>query len=178
MRATLLLLLAASVSAQNWSTLTPAVGGAVALEDGFEAWEAGPGLAARLETPAYHGRARADLRVFSFDALEAVPDFTLAVATLGWGPALEVGPVRLGAGAKVGGGLFRIDDDTAGNLQNETELAVGGWLGGTVRRGRIEVWAEVDGTHLTLSEPTTLVSASGGLALQLGTPRWLRTVLE
>ncbi len=179
MRAALLLFLATAATAQpNWSTLTPAIGPAVVLEHSIVPWETGTGVAAHLETPAYGGRARADLRAFAFETAEDLPDFVLAVPTIGWGPVLEVGPVRLGAGAKVGVGLFRLDDDEAGNLQNETELAVGGWASGALRLGRLEVWAELDGTHLTLSSPSTLVAASGGLALRLGTPRWLRTVLE
>lgn len=178
----LLAALAATASAQptDWATLTPAVGAAVPLADGFgPPWTMGAGLSARVEAPAYGGRARAEVRVSEYDVTdEAAPGFTLVVPTLGWGPAFEVGRARLSAGGRVGAGLFGIDDDAAGNLQNETEVAVGAWAGGAVRVGRVEVWAEADVTRLTLSDPVTLVSAGGGLAVRLDTPRWLRGALR
>lgn len=181
MRLALALLLAAGAQAQpaNWSTVTPAAGIAVPLDGGFSAWSTGTGVSGRIELPAYRGRARAELRLATYDADdEAQPEFTLVLATLGWGPAVRLGPVRLGAGGRVGGALFRIDDDTAGNLQSESELAVGAWAGGALVVGRVEAWAEMTGTRVTLSDPVVLVTASGGLAVRLDTPAWLRRVLE
>ncbi|WP_420456238.1 hypothetical protein [Rubrivirga sp.] len=160
------------------ATLTPGAGVRVPMASGFgETWRTRAGPSARVEAPAYGGRARAEVWAAAYDAPdEAVPEFTLVVPTLGWGPAVDVGPVRLGGGVRVGAARFQIDDDQAGNLQNETELAVGAWAGGALRLGRVEVWAEVDGTRLTLAEPVTLVAATGGLAVRLDAPRWLRTL--
>ncbi|MEM0962151.1 MAG: hypothetical protein AAGK21_06365 [Bacteroidota bacterium] len=184
MRAALLslILLAPAVHAQapdaSWAWVAPGSGIAVALDDGFEAWEAGTGLAGRIETPAYGGRLRADLQFLTYDAVEDVADFWLAVPTLGWGPGVEIGPLRLALGGRVGGAVFQFDDDDAGNLEREIEAAVGGWVGGALRVGRVEVWAEADATRITLSTPTTIVAARAGLALRLGTPRALREVLQ
>lgn len=180
MRLILLFLVATGAHAQaSWSTLTPAAGIAIPVESGFPAWSTGASAAARVETPAWSGRARAELRLATYDTdRESLPEFTLVVPTLGWGPALDVGPARLGAGGRVGIAFFRLDDDTAGNLQNEAEMAVGAWAGGAFRLGRAELWAEVDATRFTLSEPTTLVTVGSGLAVRLDTPRWLRRVLQ
>ncbi len=171
---------AAHAQPADWSTLTPALGASAGLSGGFgETWRAGPGLTARVEAPAYGGRARAEVRAAVYDAPdETAPEFALLVPTLGWGPAVKAGPVRLGVGVKVGAARFQIDDDQAGNLQNETELAVGAWAGAALRLGRVEVWAEADATRLTLADAVTLAGASGGLAVRLGTPRWLRGVLR
>ena len=178
----LLSLLAGVASAQtpDWSTLTPGAGAVAFVETGLGApWEAGPGVAARLEAPAYGGRVRADVVAAEYATSdEAVPAFLLVVPTLGWGPSLEAGRVRVGAGGRVGAAAFRIDDDTAGNLQNEIEAAVGAWAGGAVRFGRLEVWAEAAATRVTLSDSVTLVTAAGGLAVRLEAPRWLRGVLR
>ena len=171
---------AAAAQPGDWSSLTPAVGASVPVRGGLGApWRAGTALSVRVEAPAYVGRVRAEGRAAAYDAVDEVaPEFALTLATLGWGPSVEVGPVRLGAGARVGVARFQIDDDQAGNLQDETELAVGAWAGAALRRGRVEVWAEADATRLTLAAPVTLVAASGGLAVRLDTPRWLRGVLR
>ncbi|MEM7787158.1 MAG: hypothetical protein AAF594_05450, partial [Bacteroidota bacterium] len=135
----------------------------------------------RLGVPAYGGVARADVWATTADVPggEDVPAFLLAVPTLGWGPQAEAGPLRLGAGVRVGAALFRFDDPEAGNFQNETEVAVGAWGGGALRLGaRVEVWAEADLMRITLADPATLTVVSGGLALRLDTPAWLREVLR
>ncbi|PAP76074.1 hypothetical protein [Rubrivirga marina] len=177
------LLIASAASAQpsNWATLTPGAGPAVPLDGAFGdgPWETGVGASGRVEAPLYGGRARAALWATAYeDPTLAVPEFDLVVPTLGWGPAVDVGRARLGAGGRVGAALIRIGDDDAGRLQNETELAVGAWAGGALRLGRVEVWAEAEATHLTLSTPVTLLTAGGGLALRLDTPRWLQTLLR
>ena len=173
---------AASAQPTSWSTLTPAAGVAVPLGDGFGApWESGAGLSVRTEVPAYGGRLRGEVRVAAYDPsgdVDRVPPFALALPTVGWGPTVGLGPVRLSAGPRVGVALFRIDDPDAGRLQSETEIAVGGWAGAAVALGRVEVWAQADGTRLTLSDPVTLWAASGGLAVRLDTPAWLREVLR
>lgn len=178
-----LALLIASAHAQptDWATLTPGGGLTAPLAGAFGdgPWEGGLGASARVEAPLYGGRARAALWATEYeDPGLAVPEFILVVPTLGWGPAVEFGRARLGAGGRVGAAVLRIGDDDAGRLQTETELAVGGWAGGAVRLGRAEVWAEAEATHLTLSTPVTLVTAGGGLALRLDTPRWLRRLLR
>lgn len=187
MRALGLLLLTASLAitasaqpATDWATLTPGAGPAVPLADGFdEMWRGGTGASGRVEAPLYGGRVRAGLFLTEYESTaEDIPEFWLLVPTLGWGPAVEVGPVRLAAGGRLGAAQFRFDDDEAGNFQNETELAVGAWAGGGLQVGRVEVWAEAEATRLTLSTPTTLLVATGGLAIRLDTPRWARAVLR
>ena len=177
--------LAATAHAQvsNWSTLAPALGGSAPVAGGFGApWETQPGLVVRLESPAYGGHARAEIRLAEVTAPaddDAVPDFVLTAPTVGWGPSADAGPLRLGAGARVGIAQFRFDDRAAGNFQNETELAVGVWGSAALRLGgRVEAWAEADVTRITLADPATLASVSGGLAVRLDTPGWLREVLR
>ena len=164
----------------DWSTLTPAVGAGVPLGDGYgPEWEAGTALAVRVEAPAYGGRVRAEVRAAEYGSVaEGVPAFSTLAPTVGWGPALGLGPVRLGAGARVGVVRFQIDDDDAGRLQSETELTVGGWAGAALRLGRVEVWAEADGARVALSDPVALWTLGGGVALRLDTPGWLRGVLR
>ena len=164
----------------DWSTLTPAVGLGAPLGDGYgPEWTTGAALSVRVEAPAYGGRVRAEVRAAEYpSAAEGVPGFSTLAPTVGWGPALRVGPVRLGAGARVGVVRFQIDDDDAGRLQSETELTVGGWAGAALRLGRVEVWAEADGARVALSDPVALWTVGGGVALRLDTPGWLGGVLR
>ena len=142
-------------------------------------WETGPTATFRVEAPAYGGRVRAEVRAAGYEAVaEGVPGFTTLAPTVGWGPAVGLGPVHLGAGARMGVVRFQIDDDTAGRLQSETELTVGGWAGAALRLGRVEVWAEADGSRVPLSDPVALWTLGGGVAVRLGTPGWLRAVLR
>ena len=166
--------------AAAWSTLTPAVGAGVPLGAGYgPEWETGPTVTFRVEAPAYGGRVRAEVRAAGYGSVvEGVPAFSTLSPTVGWGPALRLGPVRLGAGARVGVVRFQIDDDAAGRLQSETELTVGGWGGVAVGLGRVEVWAEADGARVALSDPVALWTVGGGVAVRLGTPGWLRAVLQ
>ena len=163
-----------------WSTLTPAVGAGVPLGAGYgPEWETGPTVTFRVEAPAYGGRVRAEVRAAGYGSVvEGVPAFSTLSPTVGWGPALRLGPVRLGAGARVGVVRFQIDDDAAGRLQSETELTVGGWGGVAVGLDRVEVWAEADGARVALSDPVALWTVGGGVAVRLGTPGWLRAVLR
>lgn len=164
----------------DWSTLTSGVGVGLPVGEGYgDAWEAGTALSVRVEAPAYGGRVRAEVRAARYRAVaEGVPAFSTLTPTVGWGPALDLGHVRVGGGARVGVVRFDIDDPDAGRLQSETELTVGGWAGAALRLGRVEVWAEADGARVPLSDPVALWTAGGGVAVRLDTPRWLRTVLR
>lgn len=166
--------------AEPWATLTPAVGVGAPLGGGYgPSWTDGAALAVRVEVPAYGGRVRAEVRAAGYaSAAEGVPSFSTLTPTVGWGPAVRVGPVRVGGGARVGVVRFQIDDDEAGRLQSETELTAGGWAGAAVRWGRVEVWAEADGARVALSDPVTLWTVGGGLAVRLDAPGWLRGVLR
>jgi hypothetical protein len=180
------LLLTASASAQpaeDWRTLEPAAGLALPLSDGFALWEAGPGGALRLEAPAYGGHARLALRIAAYaPERDGLPSFVAAFPTLGWGPALRLpGGAALRAGPHVGAVHLRFEaaEGFGGNLQNETELAVGAWarLEAPVA-GRLRAWAEAEVLRAALADPATLATASAGLAVRLDTPRWLRSVLR
>ena len=188
MRLALILLTAAAASAQgDWAMLAPAAGVAAPVGGGFGGeWTAAPGVAAHLEAPAYGGAVRAALWTARYDALEGatgvlgpVPDFALAVPTVGWGPVLEAGPVRAGVGVHLGVAVFRFDDGADDALTTETEVAVGGWAGLTLEvAGPLEAWAEVSATRVALDEPDAVWTASGGLAVRLSTPQWLRRALR
>ena len=166
--------------ADAWSTLSPAVGVSAPVGRGYgPEWEAGTALAVRVEAPAYGGRVRAEVRAADYASVaEGVPAFSTLAPTLGWGPAVRLGPVRVGGGARVGVVRFAIDDDEAGRLQSETELTTGVWGGAALRLGRAEVWAEVDGGRVALSEPVTLWTLGGGVAIRLDAPGWLRDFLR
>lgn len=181
----LLALAWASAQAQTprWATLAPGVGASVPVAGGFgDPWRTQPGLRVRLDVPAYGGTARSEVWAAVVDVEEeggAVPEFVLAVPTLGWGPHAEVGRLRLGGGVRVGAALFRFDDRAEGNFQNETEIAVGAWGGAAVHLGaRVEAWAEADVARIALADPTTLTGVAFGVAIRLDTPGWLRDVLE
>ena len=181
--AALALLLPALAAAQGgaaWSTLTPAVGVGAPLGEGYgPSWTDGAALTVRVEAPAYGGRVRAEVRAADYASVApGVPSFSTLTPTVGWGPAVRLGPVRLGGGARVGVVRFQIDDDEAGRLQSETELTTGAWAGAAVRWGRVEAWAEADGARVALSEPVALWTVGGGLAVRLGTPAWLRDALR
>ena len=185
--ALLLLALGSSVQAQtgDWRTLEPALGVALPLGGGFgPEWTARPGLAARLDAPAYGGRARLAVRVASYATPDpALPEFLSVAASLGWGleAALPAG-LRLGGGPQVGALHLRFDDEDGrfgGNLQNETEATVGAWarLDVPLTR-RVSLWAEADVLRVAFADPATITSLGAGLAVRLDTPGWLRTVLE
>lgn len=164
-----------------WGQIEPSLGVAIPVGEGFgEAWALRAGPTVRLAAPAYGGWARATVRSLSAEPRDAdAPAFALALPSIGWGPEVGLGPVRLSAGPEVGVALFRFDDDESGNLQNETEVAVGAWgsvavpLGGGAR-----VWAETSALRATLADPVTLVTVGGGVGLRLDAPSWLRRFLR
>lgn len=171
---------AAAAQPGDWSTVAMSAGAAVPFGAGFgDAWDAAPGPTLRVEAPAYGGHASAAVRAVWFEARDDVPDFRLVVPTVGWGPAIERGPVRFGASADVGIAWFSFDDREALGLESEIEVVTGLRGGTAVRLGRgVEAWAEVGASRVALFDPTTLWTASGGLALRLGAPDWLQGVLR
>ena len=112
-----------------------------------------------------------------------LPEFVAVFPTLGWGLGLGLpGGAALRAGPHVGAAHLRFDGEGGafgGNLQNETEAAVGAWarLDAPVA-GRVRVWAEAEATRIALADPVTLATGSAGLAVRLDTPGWLRSVLR
>ena len=186
-RLLLLLLVAASGAAAqpHWRTVEPALGGAIALDGGFgPEWEAGTGVVARLEAPAYGGHARIALRVAPYEPDRAdLPEFTAVAPSLGWGLGAGLpGGLRLLAGPQVGVLHLRFDDEDGqfgGNLQNETELMAGAWgrLEAPLTR-RVRLWTEGEVSRVAFANPAVISTASAGLAVRLDTPRWLRGLLE
>ena len=172
---TLLLLLCASgASAQ----LRAGAGGTVPLAgDLGPAWAERPGARGTLTFPAYGGEVRMALGLARHEAEEnapgapeALPDFLAVNATLGWGPVLRLGPLRLSPGAEIGAGRFAFDDGGAfgGNLSSESELLAGAYLrAGAPLAGRLEAWAETGVRRTFFSTPQTTAGAAGGLALRL-----------
>lgn len=136
------------------------------------AWEAQPGLAGQILLPMYGGETRLSLDLATHDATrEDAPDFTALVATLGWGPVLALGPVRLNPGAEVGAGRYAFDDggEFGGNLSSESEVVAGAYLcAGAPVAGRLEVWAEGGVRRTFFSTLATTATASAGLAVRLG----------
>jgi hypothetical protein len=177
-------LLAVCVAPVRAQTEGPALwltgGVAVPLGGGIEGWTSAPGLAGRVETPAYGGRARLSVRAVPYEETEdGRPPFWLVVPAVGWTRSARLpGGVEVGVGAAVGVALFRFgaDDEFPGNLQNETEVAVGALarLDGPVGRlagGRLAVWAEAEATHVVLARARTLATATAGLSVRLDGPR-------
>ncbi len=186
----LLLLLAvvapgAAAQPGDWRTLTPGLGGTVALGGGFgPEWEARPGVGARLEAPAYGGQARLALVVIPYEpAAGGLPEFVAVAPSVGWGLGAGLpGGLRLAVGPQVGVLYLRFDDDDGrfgGNLQNETELTAGGWARVEAPlAGRVRLWAEAEAARAAFAHPATITRVAVGLAVRLDTPGWLRTVLE
>ncbi|MDT0631758.1 hypothetical protein RQM47_05440 [Rubrivirga sp. S365] len=177
-------LAAAQGGADDWAMVEPALGVASPLAGGFgPEWAARPGAAARLEAPAYGGRARLALRVAGYEAARPdLPAFSAVTALAGWGPSVALGAgVRGGAGLQVGAVRYAFDDggEFGGFLQNETEAAWGAWLRlDAPLAGRLRVWAEAEALRVALADPATVATASAGLALRLDAPAWLRAVLR
>ena len=170
--ALLLLLLASGASAQvrlSAGATLPLAG------DLGPAWSERPGARGTITFGAYGGEVRMALDLAQHDAMdgaapEALPDFVAVNATLGWGPVLTLGPVRLSPGAEIGAGRFMFDDDGAfgGNQSSESELLAGAYLrAGAPLAGRLEAWAETGVRRTFFSTPQTTAGASGGLALRL-----------
>ena len=168
----------------DWSTLTPGLGGSVQLADRFgPEWTAGAGAGARAVLPAYGGVARASLDARRYAAARPeLPDFRATTATLGWGPTLALpAGARLSGGVLVGALHLRFERLEEIRFQNVTEIeaAVGGWGRLDVPlAGRLGVWLEADVLRVALSDPAALATGSAGLALRLDTPGWLREVLR
>ena len=181
MRALALLFLATAAHAQtgDWTALEPALG--VAASGGFgPEWSAGPTGTARVEAPAYGGHARVAFRVSAYAPQdESLPEFLAVAASLGWGPGAEVGGVAVRGGLQAGVLHLRFDDDGlfGGNLQNETELAVGVWAR-VESTTPVRVWAEATVERVAFARAETIGVVGGGLAVRLRTPRWLVGVLR
>lgn len=184
MFALLLACLGAAAEAQDAISLWPAAGASVVATGGFDGWTAGPGVTGRLEAPAYGGRARAALRVASFEATDptARPDFTSVLATVGWTRSARLGRASVGAGPLVGATQFRFDDEDgefSGNLTRETEAVVGAVARLDVPlAGRVSFWSEAEALRVALARPRTLGLVSAGLSLRLDAPRWVQAVLK
>lgn len=165
-------------------SVTVRAGAATLAAGGFgRAWEAGPGVALRLDVPAYRGTSRLALAAAPFEARDrAVPAFWFVVATLGWGPDVRLpGRARLAAGPVVGAVHLRFAprDGFGGNLQNETEAVVGAFVRASVPlRGRVSAWADAEVLRVALAEPRTLALASAGVALRLEVPPGLARLAE
>lgn len=181
----LLVVLAPSAAAQegDWRTVEPALGAAVALGGGFgPEWEAEPSLDISAAVPAYGGHARLALRVGSYEAqAPGLPAFLAVAPSLGWGVGTGSGGLEVRAGPQVGVLHLRFEEAAGfgGNLQNETEVTVGAWAHVSlpvVRRLRL--WAEADVRRVAFAEPATIAAASGGLAVRLGTPDWLQSLVR
>lgn len=134
-------------------------------------WTAQPGLAGHLLVPMYGGETRLalDFAEHTTDE-EAFPEFTALNATLGWGPVVQAGPVRLVPSAEVGAGRFDFDDDGQfeNELEEETEVIAGVYLRASVPvAGRLEVWSEAGLRRTFFSTIATTASASAGLAVRL-----------
>lgn len=179
---------AAPARAQASGTaLWPAAGVAVPLGGGIDGWRASPGVSARLETPLYGGRARLSVRAVPYEETgEGRPPFLLALPTVGWTRSARLpGGVEAGVGAVVGVALFRFGADEAfgGNLQNETEAAVGALARvdvpvGRLAGGRLAVWAEAEATRVALARPLTLGTVTAGLSVRLDAPGFVQAVLR
>ena len=166
----LLAFLASGASAQE--ALRVSAGGVLPLAgDLGPVWAEQPGARGTLTFGAYGGEVRMALDVAQHESLDEVtPEFTAVNATLGWGPVVQIGRVRLGIGAEVGAGrfLFEPEGDFQGNLASETELMAGAYVrAGVPLAGRLEAWAETGVRRVFFSTPQTTAGASGGLALRL-----------
>lgn len=181
----LLLLPVAHAQTDDWTTLEPAFGAALPLDGGFgPEWEAGPGVAARLDAPTTGGHARLALRVAPYEPrVPDLPEFLAVAASLGWGPSLALpAGLRLRGGPQVGVLHLRFDNEGGrfgGNLQNESEVTFGTWarLDVPVIR-RVRLWAEAEALRAAFADPATITSLGAGLSVRLDAPGWLRTVLR
>ena len=176
--------LAAQAQAQtSWSTVEVGLGGSAAVAASFTPeWSAGPGIVAQAASSAYGGRVQATVAARPYATADSdLPDFRTVTATLGWGPGLRLGPVRVWAGGTVGVVQFRFERLDRGEFQNvsEIEAVVGAWarIEGNLA-GPVWAWAEGRALRAALADPTALTSAGAGLAVRVSTPGWLRDALR
>ena len=135
------------------------------------AWDRQPGASGLILIPMYGGETRLALDLAQHSASpDSLPDFLAVTATLGWGPVVPVGPVRLAPGAEIGAGRFVFDDDGqfGDNVSSESEVVAGAYLRASVPvAGRLEVWAEGGVRRTFFSTPATTGAATAGLAVRL-----------
>ena len=145
-------------------------------------WDAQPGASGHILLPMYGGETRLALDLAAHRATrDDLPDFLALNATLGWGPVLALGPIRLAPGAEIGAGRFAFDDDGVfgDNASSESELVAGAYVRARVPvAGRLEVWAEGGARRTFFSTPATTTSASAGLSVRIGVPGWLMPIAE
>lgn len=134
-------------------------------------WTARPGISGQILLPMYGGETRLSLDFAEHTTTdETIPEFTALVATLGWGPVVRVGTVRLGAGAEVGAGRYAFDDDGefGGNLASESEVVAGAYVRVSVPvAGPVEAWTEAGVRRTFFSTIATTGGVGGGLAVRL-----------
>ena len=175
-----------AAQAPDRADVVPAAGVAGVVVGGFgDEWGSPhPGASLHLEVPGYGGSVRLALTAVDFeDRTGVLPEFTFLAATLGWGPRLRLpGGATASAGPLVGAVQMRFapgDLGFEGNLRNETEAVVGAVAGVRVPvAGRVALWADAEVMRVALAAPRMLAVASGGVAVRLDAPAWLRRLAE
>lgn len=144
-------------------------------------WDVGSGGGIAVHTPFHAGDIGAFVTVLPYRArTSSQPDFRAYVIGLDWRvappPDWRVRPI---VSVNVGDFLTTFENVQTKGLAKESEIFFGGTAGLDVRvSGSTSVTAAVTGIQVLTSTPIRTAYGSVGVAHDIGTPRWLRRVIE
>lgn len=182
-----LLLFAATVARaqpHHLETLEVALAGVAPVGETYDGlWAARPGAALRVATEFYGGAAHVAFHGFpNEERAPGLPDFLALRGEVGWGARLGLpARLRLTAGGAVGAVTMRFEEDERfpSALQTETELTAGLFARlDAPLAGPVRLFAEAEVARVYTAEPIVYRFVSGGVALAVPAPGWLRRLLR
>lgn len=171
-----------------------ASGGIIFRESGMPGWS--PGFDGRLsvDTPYAGGRLRMDAAYRSWSGatdvaavvdregtagLVTTPDVQTIDILAGWGLSnAPDAPIFLEAGLLLGNRfmLFDLPKDTAGRF--ESEMLAGPWIRFGRIAGPVRLFGEIRALRVLTNPRWDTIGISGGMAVEMETPGWIRWILR
>lgn len=171
-----------AVNRRPYSTLSVSASGARAATSGRldDFWEAGPGAQVTIHTPFHVGELGASLMSLRYRPKGTQPAFRAYVIGLEWRLGLpSAGRIRPTVALAAGDFLTTFDGVETKGLAKESEIFAGGTAALALRLARgTEATLGVTGMQVLTSTPIRLAFVTAGISQTVGTPRWLRGVIE